>query len=70
MQRALSGKPFVLGGSSMLYGYLQAAVNHRAKLVTAQEEALYRKVLNQRIFGKAGSPGFCSTGTTGLPGKA
>jgi glycosyltransferase involved in cell wall biosynthesis len=70
LQRLLIGKPFVLGGISLLYGYLHAAVTRRPKLVTPQEAALYRKVLNQRILRRTSSGTFCPAGTNSLPGKA
>ena len=53
LQRMLFGKPFVLSGLSLLYGYLHAAAIRRPKLVTAQEQALYRRVLNERMFRRA-----------------
>ncbi len=70
LQRMLLGRPPVLGGISMLQGYLHAAFTRLPKLVTPEEQALYRKVLNQRIFGDGSDDSFCSTGTAGLPGKA
>jgi poly-beta-1,6-N-acetyl-D-glucosamine synthase len=49
VERMMSGKPFLLGGVLLLYGYLRALVASRPKLVTPDEAELYRKLLNERI---------------------
>ncbi len=49
IERMLWGKPFLVGGLLLLYGYLRALVTGRPKLVTPAEAILYRKVLNERI---------------------
>jgi glycosyltransferase involved in cell wall biosynthesis len=70
LQRALLGKPFVLSGIALLYGYLHAAGTREPKLVTPQEEALYKKVLNQRIFRRAGKATLYPAGADSVQGKA
>jgi glycosyltransferase involved in cell wall biosynthesis len=49
--RMLHGKPFILAGTAMIYGYLNALLSRRGQLVTHQEAALYRMLLNQRFRG-------------------
>jgi glycosyltransferase involved in cell wall biosynthesis len=70
LQRSVFGKPFALAGISLLYGYLRAAVTRQAKLVTPQEQALYRRVLNERIFRRRGGRGFRSAEAGQLASKA
>jgi len=49
LHRLLFGKPFVVGGFLMLWGYLKAWGTGKPKLVTPVEENLYRRLLNRRI---------------------
>jgi hypothetical protein len=49
LHRLLFGKPFVVGGFLMVWGYLKAWWTGRPKLVTPAEENLYRGLLNRRI---------------------
>lgn len=50
LHRMIAGKPFLLSGLMLLYGYLHSAATGRAKLVTSQEEACYKRLLNRRII--------------------
>jgi len=49
--RALHGRPLVMGGMAMLYGYLSARFSGRKRLVSSEEARHYRALLNGRIFG-------------------
>jgi biofilm PGA synthesis N-glycosyltransferase PgaC len=48
--RMLFGKPFLLGGLAMLYGFLVATVSGKKKLVSRSEGQFYRRLLNRRIW--------------------
>ena len=48
--RMLFGKPVLLGGWAMFYGYLRARVFKNKKLVTKAEAQFYRHTLNDRIW--------------------
>jgi hypothetical protein len=49
LDRFVTGRPFVLGGLMMVYGYLKARLLGMKRVVTDQEAHFYRKLLNQRI---------------------
>jgi biofilm PGA synthesis N-glycosyltransferase PgaC len=49
LDRMVSGKPLFLGGLLLLCGYLRAAIKGHHRLVSHQEAAVYRHLLNQRI---------------------
>lgn len=48
----LKNPPFVIGGLFMLGGYLKAWFGRRELLVTKNEAARYRALLNQRLFSR------------------
>ena len=48
-RRAISGRPFVLGALAMLFGYLNSAIVRKKRLVTNEETAHYKGLLNRRI---------------------
>ncbi len=48
--RMLLGKPFLLGGLAVLYGFLRARVSGKKKLVSKAEAQFYRHLLNGRIW--------------------
>jgi len=52
--RVVVGKPFLLGGLAMLWGYLRCRLRRRERLVTPEEARLYRKLLNGRIAARLG----------------
>lgn len=47
--RRLFEKPYVLGGGSMLWGYIHALLKGCEPLVTPAEGKCYRRLLNQRL---------------------
>jgi poly-beta-1,6-N-acetyl-D-glucosamine synthase len=47
--RMLVGRPLLLGGLAMLWGYVLPALWQRERLVTAEEARYYRMLLNQRL---------------------
>jgi len=49
LDRTLRGKPFLIAGSAMLWGYLKCAVAGQPRLVRDSEAKIYRKMLNQRL---------------------
>jgi hypothetical protein len=49
LQRMVVGKPPVIAGVMLAFGYLQAATSGRKRLVTEGERCFYRSLLNQRI---------------------
>jgi hypothetical protein len=48
------GKPFLLGGLAMLYGFLRAWMSGKKKLVSKSEAQFYRALLNARISYRLG----------------
>ena len=70
LQRVLFGKPFVLSGVALLFGYLRAAATRQPKLVNSQEQALYRRILNQRLFRHPSNCAYSPSRTDGFPGEA
>jgi hypothetical protein len=48
--RIVAGKPPVVGGLAMLYGYLRSFVSSRQRLVNADEARHYRRLLNRRLL--------------------
>jgi glycosyltransferase involved in cell wall biosynthesis len=48
--RALHGRPPVIGGAAMLYGFFSARFKGQKRLVSSEEARHYRALLNQRIF--------------------
>jgi poly-beta-1,6-N-acetyl-D-glucosamine synthase len=52
--RMWAGRPWLLGGLAMLWGYVLPLVLRRKRLVSAQEARFYRELLNQRLLGWLG----------------
>jgi poly-beta-1,6-N-acetyl-D-glucosamine synthase len=48
--RLITGRPIVLGGVAMLWGYLKARLEGSPRLVTDMEAEFYRRLLNSRLF--------------------
>ena len=51
IRRMMFGKPFLAGGVALLYGYLQASVSRKPRLVSEAEARSYRKLLNRQVTG-------------------
>jgi glycosyltransferase involved in cell wall biosynthesis len=51
LHRAFYGRPFLIGGIMVFYGYLRTALQGRKRLVTDEEAKFYSKLLNSRLFG-------------------
>lgn len=49
LNRAIFGKPFVVGAVMLVYGYLRAYFGKKARLVTRSEAEFYQRQLNERI---------------------
>jgi poly-beta-1,6-N-acetyl-D-glucosamine synthase len=49
LARMIVGKPFFIGGFMVLWGFAKAWGERRSRLVTNEEAAFYRQVLNKRI---------------------
>ncbi len=49
LRRAVVGRPWLLGGVLMLFGYMKAAVLRVPRAVSKAEARFYRKMLNQRM---------------------
>jgi len=49
IDRAVFGKPVVVGGIALLWGYLRSWLKHETRLVSPEEAEHYRKVLNGRM---------------------
>lgn len=47
--RRLLEKPYILGGASMVWGYVHAFIKRRELLVTPEEGKCYRNLLNERL---------------------
>jgi poly-beta-1,6-N-acetyl-D-glucosamine synthase len=50
--RMWAGRPWLLGGLAMLWGFVMPTVLRRERLVTAEEARFYRDLLNQRLVGR------------------
>lgn len=50
LHRFYRGRPFLIGGAAMLWGYLRCWMTRRPRLVTDAEARLYRQMLNRRIW--------------------
>jgi poly-beta-1,6-N-acetyl-D-glucosamine synthase len=50
LHRLIFGRPIVLGGITMLVGFLQAYLKGEPKLVSDREALRYRRLLNERIL--------------------
>jgi glycosyltransferase involved in cell wall biosynthesis len=50
LHRLVAGRPILLGGVAMLWGYLKARVTGAPRLVTDTEADFYRRLLNSRLF--------------------
>ena len=48
--RFYHGRPFLIGGAAMLWGYLRCWITRRPRLVGDAEARLYRQMLNRRIW--------------------
>ncbi len=49
IHRMIYGRPFLLAGCSMLYGFLSSALTRKPMLVTPREARLYRQLLHGRV---------------------
>lgn len=49
LDRLILGRPFVVGGMMMLWGYLKPNLSRRPRLVSDVEARLYRQILSHRI---------------------
>ncbi len=52
--RMWAGRPWLLGGLAMLWGFVLPTVLRRERLVNAAEARFYRDLLNHRLVGKLG----------------
>jgi biofilm PGA synthesis N-glycosyltransferase PgaC len=52
LHRTITGRPVLLAGEMLLFGYLHAVLSRRPKLVSSHEEAYYKRLLNRRITEK------------------
>ncbi|PKN67982.1 MAG: glycosyltransferase family 2 protein [Deltaproteobacteria bacterium HGW-Deltaproteobacteria-12] len=52
LHRIIKGRPFIIGGIMVLYGYLKTVLQRRQRLVTDEEAKFYSRLLNSRILGK------------------
>jgi poly-beta-1,6-N-acetyl-D-glucosamine synthase len=50
--RMWSGRPWLLGGLAMLWGFVLPLVLRRERLVSAEEARFYRDLLNHRLLGR------------------
>jgi poly-beta-1,6-N-acetyl-D-glucosamine synthase len=50
LHRLVVGRPIVIGGLGLLWGYLKPLLMGRKRLVSAAEARCYRRVLNKRIW--------------------
>ncbi len=50
VHRMIFGRPLLIGGIMMLFGYIQALVLRKKRLVSKEEETHYKKLLNSRIL--------------------
>jgi poly-beta-1,6-N-acetyl-D-glucosamine synthase len=50
LHRFYYGRPYLIGGAAMLWGYLRCWIIRRPRLVSAAEAQLYRRMLNRRIW--------------------
>jgi biofilm PGA synthesis N-glycosyltransferase PgaC len=50
LHRMFAGRPPLLAGLAMLYGYLRCLIGRRARLVTADQARHYRHLLNSRLI--------------------
>lgn len=50
LHRMALGKPFVIAGGALLWGYLKAFLLREPKLITAPEARFYRRQLNGRVL--------------------
>jgi glycosyltransferase involved in cell wall biosynthesis len=53
IHRMLKGRPFILGGIMVFYGYLKPLLQRRKRLVTESEAQFYSSLLLSRLFGKS-----------------
>ncbi len=51
LHRMLRGKPFVLAGTAMMFGYFRALLRRQEMLVNPMEARTYRRLLNHRLRG-------------------
>ncbi len=50
LHRAISGRPLLLGGLAMMWGYFKSWITGRKKLVMEPEAKRYRQMLNNRLW--------------------
>jgi len=54
IHRMLIGRPFMVGGFMMFWGYMRPLIMNRPRLVNSEEADFYKRLLNQRIQNVAG----------------
>ncbi len=52
LHRMVLGKPFILGGLALLWGYLKPRLSRKQILLNGAEVRFYRRLLNQRIWNR------------------
>jgi glycosyltransferase involved in cell wall biosynthesis len=52
LHRLMFGRPAVLGGFLMLWGFIRSWASGKPKLVNRSEEQLYQRLLSDRLFGQ------------------
>jgi biofilm PGA synthesis N-glycosyltransferase PgaC len=52
INKMIWGKPFLLAGLMMLFGFLEPSLSGKKRMANEEEAAFYRKLLNQRIFNR------------------
>ena len=50
IHRVFFGKPFLLGGLALLWGYFKAFLSEEPRLITTLEAKFYRRQLNRRVL--------------------
>jgi poly-beta-1,6-N-acetyl-D-glucosamine synthase len=50
LHRSHYGRPYLIGGAGMLWGYVRCWITRRPRLVSGAEARLYRQMLNRRIW--------------------
>ncbi len=50
MHRIILGKPFLIGGLALLWGFLKSWSSRRERIVNEDESQYYRRLLNRRLF--------------------
>jgi poly-beta-1,6-N-acetyl-D-glucosamine synthase len=50
LHRMVQGKPFLVGGLAMFWGYFKCWISRRPRLVSDSEARFYRQMLNRRVW--------------------